>query len=348
MNAEGMNAVRIMTMHASKGLQFPMVFLPGMDESLAPRTQALVMHESEEGLTLAYEEDSAKRRKMDAFRLQLGKETEEQKRLFYVAVTRAMDFLCMSGAPHPKKGPTGRLGYLDEAFGLFSHPEEASPPFDIISEIEAQPSRDTHTKPEAQRRQDSVLTHTGPLSYTPLLVRMNVTEDTEMLAKDHGRDWTVTGTVLHEVLEEMSYGSLEPNEARTRARSLIARQQLTQSTDEILERVCEGVKNLERSGLLSKIVMPQGPGAYTELPFEYQDGNILYSGRIDRLIIKGDTAHVYDYKSFPVPPDEEREVLGQYSTQMKRYALAAGELFGKKVKAYLVLTHEGKLLEVPL
>ena len=71
-------------------------------------------------MPLAYEEDSAKRRKLDTFRLRISKEMEEQKRLFYVAVTRAMDFLFLSGSVPGKKGPRGRLAYLDDAFGIFS------------------------------------------------------------------------------------------------------------------------------------------------------------------------------------------------------------------------------------
>src|SRR4030043_253197 len=62
-NTEGMNAVKIMTVHAAKGLQFPMVFLPSLDEDNVPRSSSIVIEEERERISLAYEEDSTKRKK---------------------------------------------------------------------------------------------------------------------------------------------------------------------------------------------------------------------------------------------------------------------------------------------
>jgi DNA helicase-2/ATP-dependent DNA helicase PcrA len=61
-NSEDKNHVTLMTIHSSKGLEFPHVFLVGLEENLFPSQMAL----------------------------QSRTETEEERRLFYVAVTRAM------------------------------------------------------------------------------------------------------------------------------------------------------------------------------------------------------------------------------------------------------------------
>ena len=60
---EDKDAVRLMTVHASKGLEFPYVFISGLEEGLFP-----------------YERDGQ----------QSPEEGEEERRLFYVALTRAM------------------------------------------------------------------------------------------------------------------------------------------------------------------------------------------------------------------------------------------------------------------
>ena len=64
---EDADSVVLMTMHSSKGLEFPIVFIPGMEDGIFPSVRAI------------YEEA----------------EMEEERRLAYVAITRAKEQLCM-------------------------------------------------------------------------------------------------------------------------------------------------------------------------------------------------------------------------------------------------------------
>jgi DNA helicase-2/ATP-dependent DNA helicase PcrA len=64
------NAVSLMTLHSAKGLEFPVVFIAGIEDGLMPHFHAV--------------KDSD--------------ELEEERRLFYVGITRAQDMLVMSGA----------------------------------------------------------------------------------------------------------------------------------------------------------------------------------------------------------------------------------------------------------
>ena len=66
----GHDAVRLMTLHAAKGLEFPVVFLAGLEQDLCPH---LLSSQTEEGV-------------------------EEERRLCYVGMTRAMDSLTLTWA----------------------------------------------------------------------------------------------------------------------------------------------------------------------------------------------------------------------------------------------------------
>lgn len=83
-------AVTLMTLHNAKGLEFPVVFLAGLEEGLFPLSRAL---DSEGGI-------------------------EEERRLFYVGVTRAMDRLYLTYADRRWRAGTesrsSASSFLDE------------------------------------------------------------------------------------------------------------------------------------------------------------------------------------------------------------------------------------------
>ncbi len=68
--AENANAPTLLTLHASKGLEFPIVFIAGLEEKILPHSRSL--------------ED--------------GEEMAEERRLFYVGLTRAEDKIYLSHA----------------------------------------------------------------------------------------------------------------------------------------------------------------------------------------------------------------------------------------------------------
>ena len=85
---EGSSAVSIMTIHASKGLEFSVVFLPRLEEGILPH------------------EKSTK----DI------QELEEERRLFYVAITRAKDLLYMTYTKDKDKKPSRFLSDIPKEF----------------------------------------------------------------------------------------------------------------------------------------------------------------------------------------------------------------------------------------
>lgn len=89
------DAVTLMTVHCAKGLEFPVVFITGLEEGLFP-------------LSRAYENPA---------------ELEEERRLFYVAMTRAKEKVYLSLAHHRRRYENffgrPRSRFLDEIPGEF-------------------------------------------------------------------------------------------------------------------------------------------------------------------------------------------------------------------------------------
>lgn len=100
---ENDDSVRLLTIHKSKGLEFPIVFVCGMHKQFNTMdSKAQVIPDADYGIGLSYV-DSVKRTKYQTFtKLALAYKSRmdtlsEEMRLFYVAMTRAREKLIMTG-----------------------------------------------------------------------------------------------------------------------------------------------------------------------------------------------------------------------------------------------------------
>jgi ATP-dependent helicase/nuclease subunit A len=121
---EGADAVRLLTIHGAKGLEFKVVVVAdaGRDRAAASPDEILCLPDGRFGFRVA---DPATGQRRGAFEYEAVREAEraeeeaERLRLYYVAMTRAIDRLIVSGAIDPDKSadaatPIGWvLGRLD-------------------------------------------------------------------------------------------------------------------------------------------------------------------------------------------------------------------------------------------
>jgi len=351
-NTEGMNAVKIMTVHAAKGLEFPIVFLPSLDEDNTPRGKSIVIDEEDGRIVMAYEEDYDRRKKREPFLKRKEKEIEEEKRLFYVAVTRAQDFLCMIGAWKQDEKASGRLTYIMDTFGI-SKDGKMNSEVDVleimnesqVDEIYASRHSSVITQQLPSEPFMSEPIYTEPIPYEPSFKWRNVTEEIDIRVR-HGEDWVLFGKVFHKLFEEISKGLIGIDDIEKRTLILL---RFEVYKKEELERMIDIIRGdfekLSVSGYLNDIVFPFRD-SYVELPFILQKGKTIFRGRIDRIIIKDNIAHIYDYKTFPTGEKELPELIDKYRFQMDIYREAVEKLFKLHTRSYLLFTHMPLLVEV--
>lgn len=101
---EDMKSVTLMTIHGSKGLEFPVVFLVGMEESIFPHFRS-------------FDDDE---------------QMYEERRLCYVAMTRAKEYLCMTRAKN--RTIFGQSKYCSPSRFLSEAPEE------LLNDVSPQPA----------------------------------------------------------------------------------------------------------------------------------------------------------------------------------------------------------------
>jgi ATP-dependent helicase/nuclease subunit A len=113
---ESLDAVRVLTIHKAKGLEFPVVILPGLHQgSKSPRKGPSIHHDWS---SRCYSLQMGGRSNLGAVLVDMkmaAREEAEQRRLLYVGMTRARDLLILSGGQTTKPGHDTVLSLLGEA-----------------------------------------------------------------------------------------------------------------------------------------------------------------------------------------------------------------------------------------
>ena len=349
-------AVRIMTIHGAKGLEFPVVVLAGLHSDRPPRFDSVLFEREgnkvEVGIggqrdrvaTPGYEELLDKER---------GLADDEFVRLMYVAATRARDHLVVS--MHRKvgeeKSAAARIAqHIDGRTDLWQQVAELSPavaPPRVARTAGEDPEAHSIEKRDEWRRQrEQMLSRQGrPASVAATrLAREEKEEPDPEEPWKRGRAGTSIGSAVHGVLQTIDLATGDGVEDAARSQAM---------AESIPERTAE-VAGLVRNAIESDIVMRavHSGKLWREVPVAVPVGKGVLEGFIDLLFEEDDGLVVVDYKTDYIDAgDREEQAVEKYRIQAGSYALAIQKATGKPVREIVLLflqpSSERSLTEVP-
>ncbi len=372
------NQVRIMTVHGSKGLQAPVVFMP--DTTSHPKDNKAMQDK------LLWEKQSdnnyyplwSPRKDMDNLHYTKRKnnasrrEDEEYKRLLYVAITRAEDRLYICG--YKKKVDTKiydkswysilhkamlpmaeEIEFNVDGVSLQSDEENNLPPPALRlqfsnNEIIAEQQTEKHI---AKTRHGNInpipdwcysLAPNDPTPAKPLVPSKPTNAEpatrSPLEQKDNEQRFQ-RGLLIHKLLEVIP--TIHNKEQRTNAiKKFLARKvhKLTISEQ-------ENIHNEVMSVLEHEVFAPIfGKGSEAEVPFHgrlEQDNDkqsfFAVSGVIDRLLVTETDVYIIDYKTNRPPPTKEENIPEIYLKQMEMYKITLKSIYpDRSIHAALLWT----------
>jgi ATP-dependent helicase/nuclease subunit A len=337
---ESQNAVRILSVHAAKGLEFDTVILPDLSfPTTSSEATQLFTVEEPRSIVLSGRAESISANFRFAGEDKLKKvatrrEEAEMRRLFYVAVTRAKTDVVFVCNLHKETNNSGFLKSLNEALGTDKAALAALAPdegrivhetligpvaFEKV-EVHAASERARPRLRDAQLEAQLASADIVPIDIASPSDVVKSLGAAEVASRRAGSRNRAAGTLLHRVLELW--------DGRSDTEPLLRQLAVAAAADaDAVIRVRKRLGTIARSPMLQRIAKSETIGR--EMTVHFVENGALVEKRIDRLVrepFDGATRDlVIDYKSGT--PDPDRVVRDR--EQVERYCGAIAAITGQ-------------------
>ena len=328
-------AVSVMTIHGAKGLEFPIVFLAGLNATRGSNPDPVLFDRKSGRIEAKASLQTVGYQELADF--EKARAEEERVRLIYVAATRARDHLVVSLYRKAGDGKSAAahidlfMQGADHLWQRFDSPAVPAPPAPV-SAGEAAADDDTPAARERWQQQRRELYAARSLPISAAATRLARYEQDEKEEQDipdepwrRGRAGTNFGRAVHAVLQvvDLHTGSdLEKNvQAQAAAEGVPGR---ADEIGRLVQRALDSV--LVQRALASK-------RWWREAPVAGPVGDGIVEGFIDLLFEEEDGFVIVDFKTDAAGSEEEVEqAMARYRLQGGAYALALNKAAGVKVK----------------
>jgi ATP-dependent helicase/nuclease subunit A len=375
LDANRRQEVRILTVHASKGLQAPIVYLP--DTTRVPRDgDRLLAGDGDTRLWLPRSDDANEAAR--AWRAEARtRSLQEQNRLLYVAMTRAEDRLYVGGWIGSKPQDNGcwydriaaglaasvdgesfesrvratrkffdftkdiDIGWSGEGYELVNEgrieaPEQQALPLDSVARLEAWAHEPAPVEPDPPMP----LAPSQPLPDEAARAPRAYSP----LAADDRRRWQ-RGRLMHDLLRHLP--ALPAGEREAAARRFLAQPAHGLSEAEVAEWTAEALAVTESPS--HRALFAESSRAEVPLigSVKTPRGTFTVSGQVDRLAVTESEVLIVDYKTNRPPPDAAAGVALAYRRQLALYRALLGEIYpSHTIRAFLLWTATPRLMEI--
>jgi ATP-dependent helicase/nuclease subunit A len=327
------DVVRVMTVHAAKGLEFPITVVSGLtSRGQSTRGRRVVWPPGTWALS---EPDDPIYEAFEPVDQQMS--SAERRRLLYVACTRAMDHLVVSlhRGERSSNSAAEELAVACAEAGHHSYvPSDSSMPFTAPLEREL-PWADEQQWAAALEESLAHARRPAALSATLLARRLSATGGDPGVEKDpvdldlppwqRGRYGTAIGRAVHAVLQFADLHTGHDVDALAAAQA---------AAEGVIGRE-HTIARLARSAIAAPVVAAGVEGRHwRELFVAAAVGDSIIEGYIDLLVRHPERGLlVVDYKTDQVPEGPERaNRLDRYGTQLAAYGVALEQLLGEPVR----------------